>query len=81
MPLTPSPDASQAMEAAREVKILYVNYRGEKGWRRIQPLNIWFGSTEWHPRKQWLMDAIDLEKEAARSFALKDIQVWEEAEA
>ncbi|QTA32355.1 hypothetical protein JHY03_25060 [Streptomyces sp. CA-256286] len=63
------------------VSILYVNYRGEKGWRRVRPLKIWFGSTEWHPGNQWLMDAIDLEKGAERSFALKDIQAWEDPEA
>ncbi len=78
---TPPPDASEAIKAEQEVRILYINYRGEKGWRRIQPLNIWFGSTEWHPERQWLIDAIDLEKKATRSFALSDIQAWEEPEA
>ncbi|MEU9407541.1 hypothetical protein AB0E08_17930 [Streptomyces sp. NPDC048281] len=77
---TPSPDNEWAVLPEQEVKILYINYRGEKDWRRIQPLKIWFGSTNWHPGKQWLMDAIDLGKQAERSFALKDIQAWEEAE-
>ncbi|MGW6061923.1 hypothetical protein [Streptomyces sp. NPDC055189] len=66
---------------SKTVRILYVNYRGEKAWRRIQPVKIWYGATDWHPEYQWLMDALDLEKKAERSFALKDIQAWEEPEA
>jgi predicted DNA-binding transcriptional regulator YafY len=55
------------------VSIRYRNYRGEEGIRRIRPSHIWFGSTSWHPEPQWLMDAVDLEKGAERSFALADI--------
>ncbi|CAM5400503.1 hypothetical protein [Streptomyces fumanus] len=76
------PQASEnTTNPGQSAAILYTNYRGEKGWRRIQPLRIWFGSTEWHPREQWLMDAIDLDKQVERSFALKDIQAWEESES
>ncbi|KUM86081.1 MULTISPECIES: hypothetical protein [Streptomyces] len=78
---TPSSDNELTVLSEQEVRILYINYRGEKGWRHIQPLKIWFGSTDWHPGKQWLMDAIDLDKQVERSFALKDIQAWDEAEA
>lgn len=74
---TPSHSNERAVVPEQEVNILYVNYRGEKGWRRIRPLKIWFGSTEWHPERQWLIDAIDLDKQAERSFALKDVQAWE----
>lgn len=60
----------------RHVKIVYTNYRGETGIRAILPIKIWFGATDWHPESQWLLDAIDVEKEASRSFALKDIKAW-----
>lgn len=55
-----------------EVTITYRNYRGETAERRIIPRKIWFGSTEWHPERQWMMDAIDVEKNAVRSFAMND---------
>lgn len=58
------------------VMIRYTNYRGETADRRIVPQAIRFASTEWHPEPQWLLDAIDLDKGAARSFAMRDIQSW-----
>lgn len=63
-------------QAEKVVKILYTNTRGETAIRRIVPERIWFGQTVWHPDKQWLLDAHDLDKEAQRSFALKDIRAW-----
>lgn len=61
---------------SRSVKILYTNYKGERGYRKIVPEKIWFGSTEWHKEEQWLLDAMDLEKKALRNFAMKDIEQW-----
>lgn len=58
------------------VTILYTNYRKETSIRKIIPLKIWFGKTEWHPQYQWLLDAYDIEKNAKRSFAVKDIKSW-----
>lgn len=59
-----------------EVNIVYTNYRGETSVRRIVPKRIWFGKTDWHPDEQWLLDAHDVEKNAERSFALRDIRAW-----
>ena len=58
------------------VSIVYTNYRNETSVRKIIPERIWFGKTEWHPEDQWLLDAYDVDKNAKRSFALKDIRVW-----
>ena len=58
------------------VSIVYTNYRGETGLRRIIPKRIWFGGTDWHPEEQWLLDAYDVKKKADRSFAMKDIRAW-----
>jgi len=58
------------------VVIRYRNHRGEVALRRIEPRNIWFGSTEWHPREQWLLNAYDHDKQAERDFALADILEW-----
>ena len=58
---------------AEVVQILYRNYRGETAMRTVRPSRIWFGTTDWHPEPQWLMEAVDLDKGAERSFALRDI--------
>ena len=58
------------------VSIVYTNYRGETAARKIVPKQIWFGKTDWHPEEQWLLDAFDIEKNADRSFAMKDIKAW-----
>lgn len=52
----------------------YRNHRGEISQRNVtKPEKIWFGSTEWHPKPQWLMTAWDIDKDALRDFAFKDI--------
>lgn len=51
----------------------YRNYRGETSIRRIVPDRIWFGSTDWHPEAQWLLDGFDVDKDAYRSFAILDV--------
>lgn len=51
----------------------YRNYRGEVSIRQVQPMRVYFGNTEWHPESQWLLEAADLEKNAVRDFAMKDI--------
>ena len=58
------------------VNIVYTNYRGETAVRQVIPNKIWFGATDWHPEKQWLLDAYDVAKKADRSFAMKDIKSW-----
>jgi predicted DNA-binding transcriptional regulator YafY len=58
------------------VKIDYCNYRGERSVRLIEPRAIRFGSNEWHPEPQWLLEALDVEKVAERTFAMKDIAAW-----
>ena len=63
-------------EDNKTVRILYTNYRDETAMRSIVPDRIHFASTEWHTDPQWLLDAFDLERNAMRSFALKDIRAW-----
>lgn len=64
------------MEKEKAVRILYTNYRGETAFRSIIPDKIHFGTTEWHPESQWLLDALDVEKNENRTFAMKDIRAW-----
>lgn len=63
------------------VAIVYTNYRGETGPRRILPERVWFGTSEWHSTEQWFLDAVDLDKRELRSFAMVDIASWESATA
>ena len=51
----------------------YVNWKRERGIRTVKPIKIWFGETEFHKGKQWFLKALDLDKNAERDFALKDI--------
>lgn len=58
-------------------EIVYTNYKGETSNRLIIPKKIWFGETEWHPERQWLLTALDLDKKLeTRDFAMKDIKEW-----
>jgi predicted DNA-binding transcriptional regulator YafY len=59
------------------VTILYTNWKGETSERDIKPIELWFGATEYHPEEQWLLRALDIEKNDERNFAMKDIQRWE----
>ena len=59
-----------------DVRIDYTNYQGKRSIRRIIPRSIVFESNEYHPEKQWLLYAFDLEKQEFRNFAMKDIHSW-----
>jgi hypothetical protein len=75
---TASPGDTGAYTVSTEpISILYRNYRGSTAIRRIVPSRIWFGSTEWHPEPQWVMEAVDLDKGAERSFAMRDILAFD----
>ena len=61
----------------KEVWIDYTNHRGERAWRHILPLGqISFENSQWHPETQWVMEAVDLDKNAIRDFALVSIHEW-----
>ena len=57
-----------------EIKVVYKNHRGEEAIRHILPIRIFYGSTEFHREKQWLMEVYDLDKKAKRDYALKDFK-------
>lgn len=58
------------------VEIDYTNWKGERQRRKILPLNIYFGSTSYHPEPQWLLSAVDVEKKETRTFAMRAIHFW-----
>ena len=65
------------MSDKRTVVIHYKNWRGETGRRQIIPKKIWYGITEWHTEEQWFLKATDIDKNADRDFALRDILQWD----
>jgi len=60
-----------------DVVIKYTNYLGETTERHIIPIRIYFGSTQYHQEAQWLLEAFDLDRDVARTFALKGVLGWE----
>lgn len=60
----------------QEVMIDYTNWRGERAMRRIRPLAVIFENNEWHPKTQWLLEAVDVELAANRTFAMSNIHSW-----
>lgn len=67
----------QGIVLNRAVKVKYCNYRGEVGIRSIIPMEIYWGQTEYHPHDQWLLKVWDVEKNAERIYAFKDIQEFD----
>lgn len=75
---TPSEDGREVGPYAGDgygvsLRFGYTNWRGEYAERNAVPLRVYFGSTEWHPEPQWLMEAYDRDKKEKRVFALKDM--------
>jgi len=50
----------------------YTNWKNETAFRRVQARALSYKSTSWHPEKQWILTAYDLDREAERDFALQD---------
>jgi hypothetical protein len=61
------------------VVVDYVNWRGEQSTRTIVPERLLFESTKWHPEKQWILWALDVEKGERRGFAMRDVKSWRSA--
>lgn len=63
---------------SEEVWIDYMNHRGVRRWYRVLPIDggLRFDASQWHPERQWVMAAYDVDRDLARTFALKDIHAW-----
>jgi len=51
----------------------YTNYKMETENRRVMAVSIWFGSSQYHQGKQWFLKARDLDRDALRDFAMRDM--------
>ncbi len=72
-----APTMTHNIQLNRAVKVQYKNYRGEVGIRSIIPMEIYWGQTEYHPHDQWLLKVWDVEKNAERIYAFKDIEAFD----
>ena len=61
---------------AQPFKVRYKNWRGEVAVRTIIPQRVYWGSTEWHPQEQWLIEVLEVDKSILRVFAMVDVQEW-----
>lgn len=68
--------ACMKVDKKKVVKVRYKNWKGRIAVREIFPIKLWFGFTEWHPEEQWLLKVYDMDKEAVRDYAMKDIIEW-----
>lgn len=70
-------DVQNAISFGTINRFRYTNHRGETADRRVIPCCLRFGSTEYYPEPQWLLECIDLDKlqeGGYRTFALKNIE-------
>lgn len=51
----------------------YKNHKGHVSQRVCRATSVLFMSTEWHPEPQWIMTGFDFDKQAVRSYAMKDM--------
>lgn len=51
----------------------YKNYKGINSSRRAELHNLFYGQTEFHPKEQWLVEAVDIDKGETRVFSLEDM--------
>jgi predicted DNA-binding transcriptional regulator YafY len=56
------------------MKLTYTNYKGETSVRDFEPFELAYESSEFHPEPQFVLRAWDHDKQAIRSFALKDFK-------
>lgn len=56
-----------------KINIDYTNYKGVRGVRTIEPILLHWGSSVYHKKPQWLLEALDCDKMEYRSFAVEDI--------
>jgi predicted DNA-binding transcriptional regulator YafY len=56
-----------------KIEFDYVNWKGVKGRRKVEVNEFHYDSTKYHPEKQWLLEAFDLDKGELRIFAMRDM--------
>lgn len=55
------------------VTFVYQNWKGDVAVRNAVPIRVIHASNEWHRERQWLLEAMDLDRQETRTFALEGI--------
>jgi hypothetical protein len=56
------------------VEFYYRNHEGKQSYRRVLPMVIWYGTTQWHPEPQWFLKARADDRDGQeRDFAMSGI--------
>lgn len=58
----------------QRVTFTYTNWKGKTRQRSAILSRMYWGSNEWHPQPQLLVDGYDLEERAPRTYAAKDMR-------
>ena len=66
------------MAESKVVTIDYTNWRGERRNRRVRPERMFFGPTQWHSDPCWHLEAMDMDINETRMFALHLVHGWVE---
>lgn len=62
-----------------EINIVYKNHKGITAPRRIRvKAPAYVGTTQYYPKSQWLLRAIDIDRGEDRTFAIANILSWDE---
>lgn len=56
------------------MSFIYTNYKGETCKRHVVPSGVFFGTAQFHEKRQWLFTGYDRQKEAIRVYAVNDIE-------
>lgn len=51
----------------------YVNWKSNRGHRKVEVRGIRFGTSEWYPQPTWLMSGIDLDKGERREYKMANM--------
>lgn len=58
-----------------ELEFWYVNHRGEGEQRRVRPMNIFYGATQYYHEPCWMLSAWDETRGGMRDFRLDKLNV------
>lgn len=61
------------LEIGVNIQFKYINWEGLTSHRRVLPIAVMFGTTEYHKESQWLLKGLDLHKNEVRIFAMNDM--------
>lgn len=61
------------IKAGMVIEFDYVNWRGDVGHRVARVLEFLFESNMYHTTPQWILRALDLDKDEVRTFAMSDM--------